>query len=205
MTVRAVVFDLGGVVLSSPLAIIEEFERAHGVPTGTITSHVGAGGASSAWHGLETGRISMDTFVDAFEAELRAEGWELPVADLMQSIERKTEVRSEMVGAIQALRTGGFTVAALTNNWEPFPVLDELRDVFDLIVESVRVGVNKPDEAIYEILLAGLEMDPRSVVYLDDIGRNLKPARRRGMTTIKVDDSVTALRHLSSLVGLDLV
>ena len=43
------------------------------------------------------------------------------------------------------------------------------------------------------------------VAFLDDIGRNLKPARALGMATIKVDDPDAALRELGALLGFDLI
>ena len=48
-------------------------------------------------------------------------------------------------------------------------------------------------------------MEPPRVAFLDDIGRNLKPARELGMATIKVDEPDQALRELGALLGLDLV
>jgi putative hydrolase of the HAD superfamily len=43
------------------------------------------------------------------------------------------------------------------------------------------------------------------VVFLDDLGINLKPARAMGMTTIKVADPIAALTELSRLVSVELV
>lgn len=42
-------------------------------------------------------------------------------------------------------------------------------------------------------------------VFLDDLGRNLKPARAMGMTTIRVRDTLTALRELERAMGVTLV
>ena len=47
-------------------------------------------------------------------------------------------------------------------------------------------------------------MAPGRTAFLDDIGRNLKPARALGMMTIKVDDPDQALRELETLVGFAL-
>jgi putative hydrolase of the HAD superfamily len=44
---------------------------------------------------------------------------------------------------------------------------------------------------------------PPRAVFLDDIGRNLKPARALGMATIKVNDPDQALRDLSALLGIE--
>ncbi len=76
---------------------------------------------------------------------------------------------------------------------------------FDVFVESAVVGLRKPDPRIYALVCEELGVPPPRVAFLDDIGRNLKPARALGMATIKVDDPVPALRELGTLLGLELV
>lgn len=206
MTIRAVVFDLGGVVMESPLQAINQFEDVYALPHGSITRLVAEAGDSSAWTALETGRLALPDFISAFQGELAAAGIDVPVAALMETIEQHTVARPIMLEAISALRRNGFTVAALTNNWVPFAGIDQhdLRSRFDLFVESYREGVNKPDPKIYQVLLERLRIPAADAIFLDDIGRNLKPARDLGMTTIKVDEPVEALQELGLLVGLDL-
>ena len=67
------------------------------------------------------------------------------------------------------------------------------------------VGLRKPDPRIYALVCEKLGVEPPRVAFLDDIGRNLKPARELGMATIKVDEPDQALRELGALLGLDLV
>jgi len=74
-----------------------------------------------------------------------------------------------------------------------------------VFVESWVEGVNKPDPEIYERLLARTDVPADALVYLDDIGRNLKPARVLGMTTIKVVEPRAALRELGGLLGVELL
>jgi putative hydrolase of the HAD superfamily len=45
---------------------------------------------------------------------------------------------------------------------------------------------------------------PERVIFLDDLGINLKPARQIGMTTIKVEDPFVALQELETLLGFSL-
>ncbi len=45
---------------------------------------------------------------------------------------------------------------------------------------------------------------PAEVVFLDDLGINLKPARAMGMTTIKVESAEQAIRDLGAALGIDL-
>ena len=76
--------------------------------------------------------------------------------------------------------------------------------LFDHVVESSRVGVRKPDPRFYEIACELAGVAPDEVVFLDDLGVNLKPARAMGMTTIKVDDPDQAIADRRAVVGFPL-
>ncbi|HEX2039237.1 MAG TPA: HAD-IA family hydrolase, partial [Acidimicrobiales bacterium] len=92
----------------------------------------------------------------------------------------------------------------LTNNIaapETRPELAEVMALFDVVVESSKVGLRKPEPAFYELACRLLDIEPHEAVFLDDLGVNLKPARAMGMTTIKVVDPDTALRELEQVVG----
>ena len=117
-----------------------------------------------------------------------------------------------MLEAIRRIRAGGRRVAALTNNWvtdTPPQGVETARSRldphFDVFVESAVVGLRKPDLRIYALVCDKLGVVPARVAFLDDIGRNLKPARELGMVTIKVDDPDQALRELGALLELDLI
>jgi putative hydrolase of the HAD superfamily len=75
---------------------------------------------------------------------------------------------------------------------------------FHHVVESSKVGARKPEVRFYEqaCQLAGVK--PEAVVFLDDLGINLKPAREMGMTTIKVIQPDQALRELEGVLGIGL-
>ncbi|HEX8803611.1 MAG TPA: HAD-IA family hydrolase, partial [Acidimicrobiales bacterium] len=75
---------------------------------------------------------------------------------------------------------------------------------FDVVIESSRAGIRKPDPAIYTLVCDELGVEPHEAVFLDDLGVNLKPARAMGMTTIKVDDPAAALDELEAVVGFPL-
>ena len=204
---RGVVFDLGGVVLTSPLDSMRQFEAEHGVDPGSITALVARNGEQSAWRSLETGKLDVAEFRPAFQQELATAGIGVPVRDLMRLIDEDARPRHEMLTAIDRIRDEGLATFALTNNWRPFRAAEapDLRDRFDLFVESWVEGVNKPDPEIYRRLLYRTELPAEELVYLDDIGRNLKPARALGMTTIKVTDPRAALIELGAVLGIELV
>lgn len=212
MKIRAVVFDLGGVVFDSPLHAIARHEATVGAPAG-IVNRVATQG--SAWGRLERGELCMEEFLRAFDAECRAEGAEIRAAEMMTRI-AQCGPRPRMLEAIRRIRAEGLLVAALTNNWASDEAeVDaknaaadaadaEFRGLFHAFVESSVVGLRKPDPRIYRHLLGLLGIAPGEAVFLDDIGRNLKTARQLGMTTIKVEAPGQALGELSPVIGIAL-
>lgn len=202
----AVVFDLGGVVMDSPLHAIRRYERDHGLAAGAIGRVVVGSGEHGAWSRLERGELTVEAFLSPFEADCRRSGVEVSAAGLMAYIAEAGVPRPRMLEAIRRLRAHGTRVAALTNNWvrEGERESHRLRQHFDVFVESAVVGLRKPDPRIYELVCRELAVEPARTAFLDDIGANLKAARALGMVTIKVDDPDAALGELSRLVGLDL-
>ena len=207
MTFRAVIFDLGGVVLGSPLRAFREYEAELGLALGTLGGLVNAAGERGAWSRLERGELPVDQFGAVFELEMAAAGAEISAAILMERIATSSGVRPQMVAAVRRLRASGLRTAALTNNWlnaDQLTKMDTLRGEFDVFVESARVGMRKPDPRIYLLTCEQLGVEPAEAVFLDDMGQNLKAARALGMATIKVDDPDVALRELERTVAVQL-
>ena len=212
--VDAVVFDLGGVVMESPLHAIAGYERAHGLAPGSINRAIAAAGEQGAWARLERGELTVAAFCAPFEAECRSRDIAVDARRLMAAIAEAGVPRPRMLEAIRRIRARGLRVAALTNNWvgdtppgaaAPARGAPALWENFDVVVESAVVGLRKPDPRIYALVCEKLALAPARVAFLDDIGRNLKPARALGMTTIKVDDPAQALRELGTLLAVDLI
>ena len=204
---QAVVFDIGGVVMDSPLHVIARYEREHGIAPNAINQAVVAAGERGAWAQLERGELTAESFVQPFEADCRAHGIAVDGRRLMTLIGEARAARPQMLEAIRRLRARGLRTAALTNNWvsEGTRPAARLRDHFDVFVESAVVGLRKPDPRIYELVCRELGVPPTRAAFLDDIGLNLKPARALGMATIKVVEPDAALRELGALLGLDLL
>ena len=196
---KAIIFDLGGVILDSPLSEIARYESEAEIPPGGINAVIGATGANGAWAKHEQGKITTNEFVVDFGAECGAAGFDIDVRELLGRIARATAIRPAMVTAVDRLAERGYLVAALTNNW-PGPGHEGLASHFDVFVESVVEGFNKPDRRIYQITLERLGVDASQAVFLDDIGRNCKAAAALGMTAIKFVSPDQALRQLESVL-----
>lgn len=205
--IRAVVFDIGGVIQESPLHAIARYERDHGLPPNAINRAVVATGERGAWSRLERGELTVEAWCAPFEDDCRAHGLAVDAARLMGYIAEAGRERPEMLRAVRRLRERGLRVGALTNNWAtetapagPHPIARH----FDALVESRAVGMRKPDPRMYQLICRQLGVDPPQAAFLDDIGTNLKSARALGMHTIKVDEPAQALRELAALVGFAL-
>jgi len=214
MTIRAIIFDLGGVVLGSPLHAIAEYERELGIPQNFVNRVVADTAPGGAWSRLERGEISMETFYTDFEADCRAAGQEISARAMFERMAQAALPRPVMLEAIRRIRAEGLLTAALTNNWAENETDGEdkgsrdgtraLAQQFDVFVESSVEGLRKPDPRIYELTCERLGIAADEAAFLDDIGSNLKAARALGMATIKVDTPEQALAELGALIGLDL-
>jgi putative hydrolase of the HAD superfamily len=205
-----VLFDMGGVVMDSPLHAIARYERERGLPPSSINRAIATAGETGAWARLERGELTVATFCAPFEADCRSHGVEVDGAAVMAAIAAAGVARPAMLEAIRRIRARGLRVGALTNNWKREGPDDDviphrLRSHFDVFVESRAVGLRKPDPRIYLLACRELGVEPSRTAFLDDIGSNLKAARALGMTTIKVDAPEPALAELGSLLGLDLL
>jgi putative hydrolase of the HAD superfamily len=205
-----VLFDMGGVVMDSPLHAIARYERERGLAPNSINRAIAAAGETGAWARLERGELTAGAFHALFEADCRVHGFEVDGAAVMAAIAAAGVARPVMLEAIRRLRARGFRVGALTNNWKREGPDDDviphrLRSHFDVFVESRVVGLRKPDPRIYQLACRELGVEPARTAFLDDIGSNLKAARALGMTTIKVDDPERALVELGTLLGLELL
>jgi putative hydrolase of the HAD superfamily len=208
MPIRAVLFDLGGVVLDSPLDAFAAYERELGLPVHTLNKAIVGAGHAGAWARLERGELTMREFFEAFDAELAAGQVRISAEALMAKIADNTQLRPAMLTAIRTIRSAGLKVGALTNNWasdDQFHKMDVLRPEFDVFIESAKVGLRKPDPKIYDLACRAFGVKPADVAFLDDIGGNLKAARALGMTTLKVTDYRETLRELGALVKLELL
>ena len=210
MRFAAVIFDLGGVVLGSPLHAIARYERACGLPAGFVNRVVVSSGPSGAWSRLERGELAVPDFIPAFEADCLAAGERVAAAPMMEAIREESQPRPPMLAAIRALRARGLRVGALTNNWVSDQPAEsrlglELRELFDAFVESAILGLRKPDPRIYQHACKELGVLPPQAIFLDDIGANLKAARALGMHTIKVDAPAQALAELDTALGFELL
>ena len=208
--VEAVIWDFGGVLTSSPFEAFARFERERGLPADIIRRTNASNHSENAWAKFERAEVDLETFDHLFAAELRALGAEVRGRDVLPLL--SGDLRPEMVEALRIVATKAKT-GCITNNLPANAIgsasgrtlyVAEVMALFDHVIESAKIGLRKPDPRIYRMMVEALGVDPRTCVYLDDLGVNLKPAREMGMTTIKVVNAPQAIAELEAATGMSL-
>jgi putative hydrolase of the HAD superfamily len=212
-SIQAVLWDFGGVILTSPFEAFNRYEAELGLPRDFIRRVNAVNADHNAWARMERAEIDLDRFAELFEAEARALGGALSGRTVIGLL--SGQVRPEMVEALQRVRRH-YRIACITNNMptghgpsmtrsaETAAQVAEIMTLFEHVVESSKLNMRKPDPRIYRHACELLGVAPEACVYLDDLGINLKPARALGMATIKVDSAAQALGELEALLGLPL-
>ena len=202
------VFDFGGVVVAAPFAHFAEVEQRYGLAPDLLRQVNARNPDSNAWAQFERGSIAVDEFVHLFEAEVRAAGGTVDGREIVQLLRGASMAREQadpaMLDAIDVCKRRGVRVGLLTNNVAPLataPYTEWVFETFDVVIESSKVGLRKPDPAIYRLACAELGVEPSRAALLDDLGINLKPARAMGMHTIKVVDPEAAAAELLALLA----
>jgi enoyl-CoA hydratase len=198
--IRAVLFDLGGVILESPVDVIEHHNRALGLPAFCLNRFIGM---SSAFHRLEKGELDASTFASELENEA------LRVPELAQIDRTRLDLhglfvrmsnvvaRPDMLALVDRLKAFGYKTAALTNNWKNqhadetgwASVPSFATDIvsrFDLIVESCVEKIRKPDPEFFLRACARLQCSPSECLFLDDIAANCRSASSVGLHVLRV-------------------
>ena len=209
--IKAILWDFGGVFTSSPFDAFNKLEAQLGAPADFIRSVNATNPTDNAWAKFESNSVSLDEFDGLFAAESAALGHRISGRDVVGVL--SGSLRPRMVSVLKTCKQH-FKVACITNNVKaghgPSMTEDknkadtvaEVMALFDLVVESSKEGIRKPDPQIYLTTCERVGVNPENAVFLDDLGINLKPARALGMRTIKVVSEQQAIDDLAAMTHL---
>ena len=129
----------------------------------------------------------------------------------------KGQIRPEMVKALREIKDK-LIQGCLTNNIQSTEGQEletdnaaisgthqEIMGLFDFVFESSKENVRKPDPKFYQLACKRGKVNPNEVIFLDDLGINLKPAKALGMKTIKVVRAEDALQDLQDLLDFPII
>ena len=204
--IKAVFWDFGGVITSSPFESFNRFEANNRLPENFLRTVNSTNPDNNAWAKLEKTEVGIEEFSDLFLEESKALGHPVPGKEVIALL--KGEVRPQMIKALNIIKDK-MIQACLTNNIQAMDKEfegnvsasgkhNEIMKLFDFVIESSKENVRKPDPKFYLLACKRANIEPAEAIFLDDLGINLKPARELGMTTIKVIEPDIALKELES-------
>jgi putative hydrolase of the HAD superfamily len=211
--IKAVFWDFGGVITSSPFESFNRFEKENDLPKDFLRSVNSTNPDFNAWAKLERNEVNLEQFDELFEIESKNLGNAVKGKDVVALL--RGQIRPEMIVTLKKIK-GNLIQACLTNNIQSMGDMDfegnvsasgkheEVMELFDFVFESSKENVRKPDPEFYIRACERGNVNPDEVVFLDDLGINLKPAKALGMKTIKVVKPQEALLELNSYLEIDL-
>lgn len=189
--IRAVLFDLDGVVRHFDPENVARIERQHGLAAGAIES---VAFTPRLLEQVTTGRISRRDWVRLIGIEIgnvvAAEDWG----------RQPFRADQQVLGLVDELRARGIRTAILTNGTDTIPAEIaslKLSDRFEAVFNSAQIGWTKPDVRAFQHVLDRMQLTPAEVFFTDDSVSKLAGAATLGMPThyfTGVDTLRTALR-----------
>jgi len=198
MTIRAVFFDLGGVIVRTEFqAPREHLADRVGM---TYEELVKAVFESRTSREASVGKISEAAHWDAVVHSLR-----LPPKE-RESVRKEffdgDIIDHELITFIRSLRPKHKT-GLISNAWDglrPYMERENFADAFDTLIISAEVGVMKPEARIFEIALEKLDVKPREAVFVDDFVENITGCEAAGMRGIHFRSAEQAIKDLKKLI-----
>ena len=213
--IRAVFWDFGGVITTSPFDSFNIYEESKNLPKDLIRTINSTNPDNNAWAKLERSEIDQEEFDSLFEVESQQFGHSVPGKQVLALL--KGQIRPEMVKALREIKDK-LIQGCLTNNIRSTEDQEletdnaaisgthqEIMGLFDFVFESSKENVRKPDPKFYQLACKRGKVNPNEVIFLDDLGINLKPAKALGMKTIKVVRAEDALQDLQDLLDFPII
>src|SRR4029453_11793570 len=198
--IKGVIFDYGRVLAwtqhQEPRAA---WERRLGLAPGALTRAVHN---EHSWIAAQHGTITVEAH---WQAVGRALG--LTAADtaaLRAAFYAGDILNAELVACIDRLRASGLRVGLLRNFSADLRVMLAQQDLlrrFDALAISAEIGVMKPDATAYQAILAMMQMEAHTCVFIDDVPANVAAAQAVGLHGIVFEDNPSCLAALARLLG----
>jgi epoxide hydrolase-like predicted phosphatase len=198
MAIRAIVFDIGGVLEFTPdTGMTQKWEQRLHLKPGELDERMAA-----VWRDGSLGKCSEEYVqqslheilgmnqaqIDTFWHDV----WEEYLGTL--NVELATYFSSLRPRYQTALLSNSF-VGARSREQERY----HFAEMTDLIIYSHEVGIAKPDQRIFELTCERLGVQPSEVIFLDDVQQHVLAARSIGIHAILFQETAQAITDIQAL------
>jgi epoxide hydrolase-like predicted phosphatase len=198
MSIKAVVFDLGGVILRT------EYQA----PRQHLAERLGM-----EYDELVKIIFDSPTAQQATVGEVTAaQHWASVMKRLKRPASEAQNIRDEffagdvldrdLLNFLRSLR-GKYKTGLISNAWgdlRDYILKEKFEDAFDHMVISAEVKVAKPSAKIYHIALEQLKVSPSEAVFVDDFYENIEACEKLGIKGIHFKNPEEALQQLKALL-----
>jgi epoxide hydrolase-like predicted phosphatase len=200
--VKALIVDFGGVLTTNVFESFRAFSEAEGLDPDAVRKLFRERGEGlDLLRQLERGELTVGDFSERF-------GPLLGVRETNGMVERLfAGVRADdrMVEAVRRVRASGKPTGLISNSWGGASYdRVAIDDLFDAVVISGEVGLNKPGPAIFRLGAERVGVAPEECVFVDDLRENCEGAEAVGMTAILHRGAEGTVPELERLLGVDL-
>jgi len=203
MSIRAVFFDLGGVIVRT------EFQA----PRQRLAERLGM-----EYDDLVKIVFDSDSGYKATMGEISSdEHWASVIQRLKRPASELSAIRDEffagdivdrtLLDYLRSLR-GKYKTGLISNAWgdlRDYIVKEKFDDAFDKMIISAEVGAAKPEPKIFQIALEQLGVRPKEAVFVDDFLINIEGCEKVGIKGIHFKDPGSALQQLKKLLSTGLL
>lgn len=199
-SITHLVFDLGGVVLTNDWFFGDHPFVGYMAKDFGVTPVDVEKAWWTMWEPYKVGKISEDQFWEGYFRHANAKNPDVSLAkalwrDQHHPIENMFDLLERVKPHYQLS-----ALSTISREWLDFKrERFNLGRYFSIITSSGYSGVSKPDPQIYRILLKELQVDPKSVVFIDNAEENIFPASQLGMHTILFTEQEAAERKLREI------
>ena len=203
--IKNILWDYGGVLTYSPFSNIKNYEKRNNIPINSIIKINSVNSMNNAWALLEKNLISEFEFCRMFRIEAINQGIkDINPNEILRCL--NVSLNTEMVKLLK-LVSKKYSCSCLTNNFSNINAVNKkqfnsLNVYFNNIFESSKIRMRKPEKEIYMYVLEKLSAKPQEIIFIDDLGINLKPARELGIITHKLVNFTETKKFLSDILEL---
>ena len=194
--IKCVLFDIGGVLVNWHMSWItsevsKRFEIKESLLDEAFSKHL---------HELDSGKIHEKIFWEKVADEVDSDALYKTTESLWDTYFRKNaKLNHDVINLAKSLQKNSYTMGIISNIEEvTHKIVDDWKvlDTFEHHFMSYQIGFSKPDQKIYEHVLAKLCFEPHEIFFVDDKKSNVDAAKKSGLISVLFEDYKTLKKSI---------
>ena len=201
MSIRAVLFDMGGVIVRTEYqAPRQKLAERFGMDYEDIEKIVFGGGAKGSAARASLGEIPEEEHWQNVMKMLKLPGGDYK--EIQKEFFGGDVVDRTLLHFVRSLKPK-YKTGLISNAWgglRQYILREKIDEAFDAIVISAEVGAAKPSAKIYQIALDQLGVKPKEALFVDDFIENIEACEKLGMQGIHFTDPESAIKQVKAFL-----